>query len=239
MSNFKAYIFTICILTIGCKGPNFSFNSNKHVNTALWKDSSYFSALYKKSDSAYSIQEVKIYHALYEERVVIQNGVTNYQIANTASDIYNDKLLHIKGYSQQLFFMVFKFHSDIPMRAIFFSTSMNKNGDCIGIDPIYIGELFEIKQNGRIISVFRAGRTLKIKEINNQYVFQSKYNKDDVDILFELDQLVDNSNQFSVNRIVNGKGNMIASDGQKLVLYPNAIMNDTKALLFKLLKKIN
>jgi hypothetical protein len=85
----------------------------------------------------------------FEEKMVEQNGVSNYLMVNTASENQRMNCLANTGLYTQSVFDLFSICPDQhTFSRYLFSTSFNNRGNCIGIDPLYVGEISD-DENGK------------------------------------------------------------------------------------------
>lgn len=227
----------VCLLP-ACKGPNSAFNIN-HVGKELWQNEAVLSDLDGGSLKVQKIKRVLVYRAYFKEIMTEQNGVSNYQVVNTRSRAYTDQHYKIAGYSHELYLLVFDIDpAEKPSPAIYFSATYDKNDTCIGIDPLYIGELTDRNMEG---DVFQAYRELKIKDRDGHFELVRKKGKAAaVDIRFVAsDGLLKAvpAQNFSFTEIAESN-TMIAGRDKKLIFHPMTILGDSVALYFEHVKTI-
>ncbi|WP_336518388.1 hypothetical protein [Pollutibacter soli] len=216
-----------------------NFSPEKNLSSDLWKNDEWLSKLDGGSTAVQGISEVYVFEASFSEIPVEQNGVSNYLMVNDLSEKTTRTSLEGTGYTQRLFLLVFSLtqNNKAPI-GIYFSTSYNKFNQCIGIDPLYIGE---IQGKVQANDLFHAEKIICIEKQDSVYRFIPKKNKSKTDIRFYTDKNLltcDIGDSINIIEIIHGMGNMISGTNDFLFLHPQNIMNDKSALEFKLIKII-
>lgn len=222
----------VCILLVSCKAKQYGFDSRKIItkefrnNLVNWTWSAKQPAITGDADKD-SICNIRIYKAVIEEKLVVENAVSEYKLmnANSGKEVADVK---IKGYYHEIY--LYAITTMYEQYGLLISTSFNPGGKCIGAGPAYVGYI----ESGNGDSTFVTEWQVKLKRNKNEVTIKEK-GADSCVLKFYADAPMFFKDQETIRfkRIIQKTGNKISGLGKMLVYDMDQVFNDPDMLLFK------
>lgn len=220
------------MLLVSCKAKEYGFDSRKIItkefrdNLADWTWSAKQSTVATDADKD-SVCNIRVYKAVIEEKLVIENAVSEYKLINTNStkEVVDVKM---KGYYHEMY--LYAITTTYEQYGLLITASFNPRGKCIGAGPAYIGYI----ESGNGDSTFTTEWQVKLKRNRNEVMIKDK-GADSSVLKFYADAPLFFTDQETIRfkRVIQKTGNKISGLGKMLVYDMDKVFNDPDILLFK------
>lgn len=233
-------ISVVVALLVSCKAREYGFDSRKIISAQFRDDLANWTWSKKKvadsaanplagnaADDKDSVCSIRIYKAIIQEKLVIENAVGEYKLVNESSkkDVIDVKM---KGYYHELYFYAIK--TKYEQYGLLIAASFNPRAKCIGAGPAYVGYI----ESGNGDSTFVTEWQVKLKANKEKVVIKGK-GADSCVLKFFADGSLFFTDRETVRftRMIQKTGNKISGAGKMLVYDMDKVFNDPDILLFK------
>lgn len=229
----KIFIISIVIILLAsCKAREYGFDSRKIISTQFRNNLADWTWSEKlvediAADDKDAVCSMRIYKAVIEEKLVIENAVGEYKLVNNSSG-KNVADVKMRGYYHELYFYAIK--TTYEQYGLLIAASFDPRGKCIGAGPAYVGYI----ESGNGDSTFVTEWQVKLKA-NKEAVIIKEKGADSCVLKFFADAPLFFTDQETIRftRVIQKTGNKISGLGKMLVYDMDKVFNDPDILLFK------
>ncbi|MFT3701400.1 MAG: hypothetical protein QM802_03480 [Agriterribacter sp.] len=226
----------IAVLLFSCKARQYGFHPNAFITEEFRKNIDEYASAKKNIDSSLKgkVTDMWIYKAKIEEKLVVENDVSEYKLMNVKSKKKRVDV-DVKGYYHEMYLYLFNTTNE-QQYGVFVSAGYKPGGVCIGVGPAYIGNV----ESGKGDSTFTTAWELKLQKCADSVKMLNR-KAEEIELQFFADAPMMSPDHKTITfyQIIQKSGNKIGGIGKMLVYDVDKVFNDPDALVFEFVNKIS